>query len=131
MQIKMGIVKHFIINVVISSVILYIIANYIPELWLKITSEYKDIFVIFWVLWILFWFIMSLLRRSIQILTLPAKYLTLWLSSLVINLFMFYFFEQFINFLDIGVKIQLGTVVQVCILSVIITSLYFIIRKII
>lgn len=126
---NMKVVKHFIINIVISSVVLYVIANFIPELWLTIKSQYKDIFVIFWVLWILFWFIMSLLRRIIQMLALPAKYVTLWLSSLVINLFMFYFFEQFINFLDVWIQVQLGTVVQTFILSLIITSLYFVIRK--
>jgi len=127
----MKIVKHFIVNIAISSVVLYVIANYIPELWLKITSQYKDIFIIYWVLWILFRFIMSLLRRIIQMLALPAKYFTLWLSSSIINLFMFYFFEQFINYLDVGILVQLGTVVQTFILSLIITTLYFVIRKLI
>gem|GEM_PF-6731546 len=44
---------------------------------------------------------------------------------------MFYFFEQFIDYLDVGVYVQLGTVVQTFILSLIVTSLYFIIRKLI
>jgi len=44
---------------------------------------------------------------------------------------MFYFFEQFINYLDVGILVQLGTVVQTFILSLIITTLYFVIRKLI
>lgn len=43
----MKIIKHFIVNIVISSVVLYVIANFIPELGLSITSQYKDVFVIF------------------------------------------------------------------------------------
>lgn len=129
----MKIIKHFFVNIIISSVILYIFANYVPELWLTITTEYQNqnTLIIFWVLWVLFWLIMFLLRSSIQMLALPAKYLTLWISSLVINLFMFYFFEQFINYLEVGIEVHLGTVVQTFILSIIITSLYFLIKKLI
>jgi hypothetical protein len=44
---------------------------------------------------------------------------------------MFYFFEQFINYLEVGIEVHLGTVVQTFILSIIITSLYFLIKKLI
>lgn len=127
----MRLLKHLVINIVLSSAILYFISRYVPELWLSINSEYKDVFVVFGVLWLLFWIINSVLKRILQVLTLPIKIFTLGISSLIINLLMFYFFEQFINFLDVGITVQLWSIIQTAILSVIVTTLYFLIKKLI
>lgn len=127
----MKILKHFIINIVLSAAILYFVANYVPELGLRIDSEYKDVFAVFGILGVFFWIVNSLLRYILEILTLPAKYLTLGLSSLIVNRILFYIFEQSVNYLDVGITVQLWSIVQTLMLSIIITSLYFIIKKLI
>lgn len=127
----MKLLKHFIIDVVLSAAILYVIAYYVPGLGLQITSEYKDTFVVFGVLGLFLRVITFLLKKIIKILALPAKYITLGLSSLIINILMFYVFEQFIAYLDVGIQVHLGTITQTAVLAAIITALYFLVKKLI
>ncbi len=124
-------IKQFLVNVIINGLIFYVVVNHIPELWLVIQSEYKDTIVIFGILWLIFRFFNAVLKRILNILTLPVKYLTLGISSLIINILMLYVFEQVINYLDVGITIQLGTIVQVCVLSLVLTITYFAIKKLI
>jgi uncharacterized membrane protein YvlD (DUF360 family) len=127
----MKILKQFIVNIVINSVILYLVVKYVPELWFIVKSEYKDIFVVFGILWFIFWLFNSVLKKILKILTLPIKFLTLWLFSLLLNLVIFYIFWRSVNYLDIGITLQLWTLLQTFILSLVITFVYFLIKKII
>ena len=124
-------IKHLLVNIVVNGVVLYVIVNYIPELGFKIESIYKDSYIIFGVLGIIFWLINSVLKNVLKILTLPIRIITLWLSSLLLNLIVLYIFEQTVNYLDIGIGVQLGTLVQTFILSLILSVIYFLIKKII
>ena len=123
--------KNLIVNIIINGAVLYGIVYYVPELGFKIQSIYKDTYIIFGVLGIIFWLINSVLKSILNILTLPVKILTLWLSSLAVNIAILYIFEQTVNYLNVGVTIQLGTLTQTFILSFIISTIYFIIKKII
>lgn len=127
----MKILKQFIVNIVINSVILYLVVKYVPELWFIVKSEYKDIFVVFGILWFIFWLFNSVLKKILKILTLPIQFLTLWLFSLLLNLVIFYIFWRSVNYLDIGITLQLWTLLQTFILSLVITFVYFLIKKII
>ncbi|HBB03760.1 TPA: hypothetical protein DCZ39_02525 [Patescibacteria group bacterium] len=94
-------------------------------------SIYKDTYIIFGILGIVFWLINSVLKKILNILTLPVRLVTLGLSSLLLNIIVLYIFEQTVNYLDLGIMVQLGTLIQTFVLSVIISAIYFIIKKII
>lgn len=123
--------KHLIVNIIVNGAILYIIVNYIPELGFKIQSIYKDTYIIFGILGIIFWLINSVLKKVLNILTLPVRMITLWLSSLLLNIIVLYIFEQTVNYLDLGIVVQLGTIIQTLVLSVILSAVYFVIKKVI
>lgn len=124
-------IKHLLINIIVNGAVLYFIVHYIPELGFNIESIYKDTYIIFWILWLLFWLINTVLKRILKILTLPIRIITIGIFSFILNIAILYIFEQTVNFLDIGIIVQLGTLVQTLILSVIISIIYFVIKKII
>lgn len=124
-------IKNFLVNIIVNGAVLYAIVQYVPELGFKIQSIYKDIYIIFGVLGILFWLLNSVLKKILNILTLPVKVITLGISSLVINIAVLYIFQWVVNYLDIGIRVELGTIIQTGILSCIISSIYFLIKKII
>jgi uncharacterized membrane protein YvlD (DUF360 family) len=109
---------------------LYVIAMYVPELGLTVQSPYKDVYVVFLFLWWVFWLVHVILKGILDILTLPLKVITLGLSWLLVNFLLFYVFEQLIVYLNLGVVVKLWSVVQVIILSCIMSLLYFLIKKI-
>ena len=126
----MKFIKHFFITIVINSVLLYIISKYVPQLGFSIHSVYKDSIGVFAVLGIAFWITNSLLKTIVKTLTLPIKYLTLGISGLIINIILLYVFEQMINYLDIGVTVTLGNIIQTILLSLVFTCIHVIIKKI-
>lgn len=69
--------KHLLINIIVNGAVLYVIVNYIPELGFKIQSIYKDTYIIFGILGIIFWLLNSVLKKILNILTLPVKMITL------------------------------------------------------
>lgn len=125
----MKIIKHFVITVIINALLLYGIVNFVPQLGFTITSEYKDTLIIFWALGLGFRIINSILRSILKALTLPIKYITLGISGLIINLAILYIFEQFINYADIGITVQLWTLTQTFILSLIVTFVHLLVKK--
>ena len=127
----MKIIKQFVITIVINAVLLYVVANHIPELWFKISSVYQDTLIIFWALGVWFWIVNSLLKSILKALTLPIKYLTLGISWLIINVLLLYVFEQLVNYADVGIKVSLGTLSQTFILSLIVTGVHLIVKKLI
>jgi hypothetical protein len=56
---------------------------------------------------------------------------TLGISSLILNVIVLYIFEQTVNYLDLGITVQLGALTQTFILSVILSAIYFLIKRII
>ena len=127
----MKIIRNLIVNIAVNGAVLWFIVYKVPELGFNIESIYKDSYIIFWILWLLFWLINTVLKRILKILTLPIRIVTLGIFSFILTIAILYIFEQTVNFLDLGVIIQLGTLVQTLILSVIISTIYFVIKKII
>ena len=69
--------KHLLVNIVVNGVVLYAIVYYIPELGFKIQTIYKDTYIIFGILGIVFRLINSVLKSILKILTLPVRIITL------------------------------------------------------
>jgi len=124
-------IKNLIINVVINWVILYLIHKY--NLWFKVQATRYDVYMTFLILWFVFWFFNFILKRILKILTLPLKILTFGISSIIINVLVIYLFEYVVNTYgaEFWIVVSLGTVLQVLVLSFIITLSYLLIKKII
>ncbi len=123
--------RNLLVNIIVNGAVLYAIVNYVPELGFKIQTIYKDTYIIFGILGIVFRLINSVLKSVLKILTLPVRIITLWLSSILLNIIVLYIFEQTVNYLNLGITVQLGTLVQTLVLSVILSAIYFLIKKII
>ncbi len=63
--------------------------------------------------------------------SIPLKILTLWLFSFVVNILIFYILEFVVNEMNLWISIKLWSVLMVFVLSIVISLLYFIIKKII
>lgn len=123
--------KHLLINIIVNGAVLYAIVHYVPELGFKIQTIYKDTYIIYGILGIVFRLINSVLKSVLKILTLPVRMVTIGIFSLVLNIAVLYIFEQTMNYLDLGITVQLGTLMQTFVLSVILSAIYFLIKKII
>lgn len=124
-------IKELIVSIIIYGAILFIVYNFIPKLGFNIVASKYNIIFTFGILWAIFWFLNTIVKKILKIITLPLKILTLGLSSLLINIIIFYAFEFLVNYFQMGIVIGLGTIIQVIILALIITLTYFLIKKII
>ena len=123
--------KELIFNILINAILLFIISAFVPELWFKIISSNHNAILTFFILGAIFRFLNMVVKKILKFITLPLKYLTLWLSSMLINILIFYIFEITLRSLDMGILIQLGGVLQVLVLSLIITGVYLLVKKLI
>lgn len=126
------IVKDIILSVLINAGILYFVSS--NKFGLVIESK-ADIFQVFLLLGLVFWIVNFGIKRILHIITFPLKFLTLGISSIVINVGVFYFFQWFINEnCSQFARVQLpnGDLgwVRVLILSVIISTVYALLSKI-
>lgn len=126
------IVKDIILSVLINAGILYFVSS--NKFGLVIESK-ADIFQVFLLLGFVFWIVNFGIKRVLHIITFPLKFLTLGISSIVINVGVFYFFQWFINencSQFARVQLPSGDLgwVRVLILSVIISTVYALLSKI-
>lgn len=126
------IVKDIILSVLINAGILYFVSS--NKFGLVIESK-ADIFQVFLLLGLVFWIVNFGIKRVLHIITFPLKFLTLGISSIVINVGVFYFFQWFINenYSQFArVQLPSGDLgwVRVLILSVIISAVYALLSKI-
>ncbi len=119
--------KSLLINVFINWAILYFVNKY--DLWISIENTKYDLYLTFLILWFIFWLFNFVFKNLLKILTLPLKIITFGLSSLVINVFVVYLFEYVVNNYDIWISVTLGSILEVIILSFIITFFYILIKK--
>ena len=124
------IVKDIILSVLINAGILYFVSS--NKFGLVIESK-ADIFQV--LLGLVFWIVNFGIKRILHIITFPLKFLTLGISSIVINVGVFYFFQWFINencSQFARVQLPSGDLgwVRVLILSVIISTVYALLSKI-
>ena len=126
------IVKDIILSVLINAGILYFVSS--NKFGLVIESK-ADVFQVFLLLGLVFWIGNFGIKRVLHIITFPLKFLTLGISSIVINVGVFYFFQWFINenYSQFArVQLPSGDLgwVRVLILSVIISTVYALLSKI-
>ena len=126
------IVKDIILSVLINAGILYFVSS--NKFGLVIESK-ADIFQVFLLLGLVFWIVNFGIKRILHIITFPLKFLTLGISSIIINVGVFYFFQWFINenYSQFArVQLPSGDLgwVRVLILSVIISTVYALLSKI-
>lgn len=122
--------KQSVLSILLWSLALYLIAFYLPWLGFTVQSNYDNVFVIFLFLGVLSWICNVLVKGVLRLLTLPLSLFTLWLFGFVLNFLLLYVYEQFVNFLALGVTIHLGNVQQVFVLSCILSTLYLLLKKI-
>lgn len=121
--------RHLLFSIIFYGIMLYIIHKY-TTWWFWVEATQYDVFVTFGILALAFWLINNVIKVVLKILTIPLKYLTFGLFSLVLNVLMIYVFEFLVNNSSVGVIIHLWTIVQVFLLSLVVTIIAFIIKKI-
>lgn len=124
------------VNILISAILLFVCNYY----WLGIKIEIIesitnnsiiDLVWIFLILWLIFWIFNSPIKRILKALSCPVNILTLWLASIVINVLVFYLFAYFSNnFFDGEVIVRLWAIWQTLILSFIMATWNYILKKI-
>jgi len=70
------------------------------------------------------------IRKILKFLATPINMLTLGIASIIINMVILYLFQYIISQLDLGITVSLGSIEQTFILSIIITLLTLILKKI-
>ena len=119
----MKIIKNLIANIVVCGILLFVFNYY--SIWIKISFSdpkiQENIIILVWtflILWFIFRIFNSPIKRILKTLSFPVNFITLWLTSIIINVIVFYMFAYTINnYLDIGVTIQLWQIRQTLILS--------------
>lgn len=132
----MKIIKNLVINILISAILLFVCNYY----WLGIkidiiesitNNSIIDLVGIFLILWLIFWIFNSPIKRILKTLSCPVNILTLWLASIAINVLVFYLFAYFSNnFFDGEVTVRLWEIWQTLILSFIMATWNYILKKI-
>lgn len=121
--------KGLILSIILYGVALYLLHNYMP-IWFHVESVQHNEILTFLILALLFWIVNNIVKVILKILTIPLKYLTFGLFSLVLNMFLIYLFEYFVNNSDLWIKIFLGDIWQVFLLSLYVAVVSAIIKKI-
>jgi uncharacterized membrane protein YvlD (DUF360 family) len=77
-----------------------------------------------------FTLIYDIARPTLKFLTTPINWITLGLAGVILNLGILYVFPFIINTLGLGVSVQIGSLEQLFILSIIISILTLLLKKI-
>lgn len=130
----MWLIKKLVVNIVISAILLFVLNYY--QIWIIIELNGNNESVIytvglFLVLWLIFWVFNSPIKWILKALSCPVNFLTLWLLSLVINVFVFYLFAYAANFFFDGeLVVHLWEIWQTLILSFIMAIWISVLKKI-
>lgn len=123
-----------ILNKVISAIFInmltiYIISKYIS--WLGFHISFSSwALEVYLIVWAIFWFLYMVLKKIVKLLTLPLNIITLWIIWIIINILFIYLFQYVMNnYLAMVAKVQLGSVFQVFILSILIYLLNLLFKK--
>ncbi len=139
----MKLLKNLLLNIVIYSWLLWVFAYFelgmrifvskipLQKLPLDDFSSLMNLWLTFLCLWIVFWLLNSPVKKILTLVSIPVNVFTLGLFSLVINILIFFLFEWVVNdFFAPEIRIQLGTLLQVFILSIIMSVSSSFLRKI-
>lgn len=77
----------------------------------------------------IFWMINDVLRSIVKVITLPITRLTLWIFSILINVWAFYLLMHVVNALNLWVGIELWSFLQVFLISIVVGILNLFFKK--
>lgn len=122
-------IKHFLISLIVYGLVLFLVDRYFPNVFFVESSVYWLILT-YWVLSLLFWLLHCVVRWILNILTLPLKYITFWLSTMIMDMLMLYVFEYVVNGLNLWVVVHLWSMLAVFVFSLFLWLVAFLLKKI-
>jgi len=121
--------KDIILSILINAWILYWLNYY--QFWLSINTSTANEIEAYFILGFIFWIVNFWLKKIINMLSFPLRWLSFWLISILINVWILYFFEYYIN----ANYSQIATVslswdwIRVLIISVVVSLAYSLLSK--
>ena len=89
-------IRHLLLSVLFYGISLYLIHEY-SNGWLIIQATQYNVFLTFGILASIFWVVNNVVKVILKILTIPLRFVTFGLFSLVLNMLMMYIFEYLVN----------------------------------
>jgi len=129
-----------------NGIILYLISSFLHnELWFSLVSNWNPNYMlvfgvdIIWLMliWFVFWFFDTIIKYIVMLVSLPIRFLTLWLFSFAINIIILYGLQMFVkdNSDILWYTIELWNLIQTLILSFILSVstwiCHFVVKKIV
>lgn len=124
----MKVIRNLISNVIFCWWLLFAFAYF--DLWIEIlfqnmsvaqfqfsSENIVSVVMVFLILGIVFWIINFPIKKILSVLTLPINALTLWIFSLILNIVVFYIFQWIANTYIANITVNLWTIIQTLILS--------------
>ena len=121
--------KDIILSILINAGILYALNYY--QFWMSIETSTANQLEAYIMLGFIFWIVNFWLKNLIRFVSLPLRWLSFWLISVVINIGILYFFEYYINanYSDIARITLSEDWVRVLIISVAVSVAYSLLSK--
>ena len=121
--------KDILLSILINAGILYWLNYY--HFWMSIETSTANEIEAYFILGFIFWIVNFWLKKVINLLSFPLRWLSFWLISILINVWILYFFEYYIN----ANYSQIATVslswdwIRVLIISVVVSIAYSLLSK--
>ena len=117
--------------VFVNWLILYIVSQYVPQLGFSISSAWSCTSVeSVLVLWAIFTLMYNIAWNIVKLMALPFRILLGSIVAVFINAGMIYLFEILVENLELPIQVNTGSLIQVLILSIIVSVFGFICNKI-
>ena len=122
-------IKDILLSIIINAAILYWLNYY--QFWMSIETSIANQLEAYFILGFIFWIVNFWLKKVINLLSFPLRWLSFWLISIVINIWILYFFEYYINanYSDIARITLSEDWVRVLIISVVVSVAYSLLSK--
>ena len=123
-------IKDILLSIIINAIILYWLNYY--QFWISIETTYWNAIEAYFILGFIFWIVNFWLKKIISLISFPLRRLSFWLISILINVWILYFFENLINtkYSDIATVTLSWDRIRVLIISVVVSIAYSLLSKI-
>ena len=123
-------IKDILLSIIINAIILYWLNYY--QFWISIETTYWNAIEAYLILGFIFWIVNFWLKKIISLISFPLRRLSFWLISILINVWILYFFENLINtkYSDIATVTLSWDRIRVLIISVVVSIAYSLLSKI-
>ena len=122
-------IKDILLSIIINAAILYWLHYY--QFWMSIETSTANQLEAYFILGFIFWIVNFWLKKVISLVSFPLRWLSFWLISIVINIWILYFFEYYINanYSDIARITLSDDWVRVLIISIVVSVAYSLLSK--